>query len=80
MVISTKMQEFVAADSYGGTWLWLALMLQTSTLTHHGVVTATLSFEADGNAQNVGGGSQQETSIRSMLFTHLQLVTSSQKA
>ena len=32
--LSTNLQSFVAADSYGGTWALAGLMLQTSALTH----------------------------------------------
>ena len=63
------------ADGHG---LWLALMLQTSLLMHQGVVTASLSFEADGNASNVdagGSGTTDNQYTNLMLSTHLQLVT-----
>jgi flagellin len=52
--LSMKMQEFVAADSYGGTWSITGTDSDDFSISSTGVVTASLNFEsaADANTDN----------------------------
>ena len=50
--LSTNLQSFVAADNYGGTWALAGSDASDLSIDTSGVVTAALSFEADGNAIN----------------------------
>ena len=59
--LSTNLQSFVAADSYGGTWALAGADASDLGIDSSGVVTASLSFEADGNASNVDAGGSGTT-------------------
>ena len=59
--LSTNLQSFVAADNYGGTWALAGSDASDLSIDTSGVVTAALSFEADGNASNVDAGGSGTT-------------------
>ena len=59
--LSTNLQSFVAADNYGGTWALAGADASDLSIDSSGVVTASLSFEADGNASNVDAGGSGTT-------------------
>ena len=59
--LSSNLQSFVAADSYGGSWALAGADASDLSIDTSGVVTASLSFEADGNASNVDAGGSGTT-------------------
>ena len=59
--LSTNLQSFVSADSYGGTWSLAGADASDLNIDANGVVTASLSFEADGNASTVDAGGSGTT-------------------
>ncbi|EHI47951.1 Flagellin and related hook-associated proteins [SAR116 cluster alpha proteobacterium HIMB100] len=59
--LSTNLQSFVSGDSYGGTWSLGGADASDLNIDANGVVTAALSFEADGNASTVDAGGSGTT-------------------
>ncbi|EHI47950.1 Flagellin and related hook-associated proteins [SAR116 cluster alpha proteobacterium HIMB100] len=51
--LSNALQSFASGDSYGGTWSLGGADASDLNIDANGVVTAALSFEADGNASTV---------------------------